>query len=422
MYTIEETKKIYISKNNNYFKKNFFILIVGKLLSELGSSIFSFALSLYILDLTGSAQIFSVILSFSLLPTCLVNLFLGGFVDNNNQKKIMVLADCINGIVIFIYLTLFTFMPENILLIGIVIVIVNSIRALFSLALNSSIPELVGQANVMKSNSFIQGITPAVHMVGPVIGAILYENIGIEIIILLNASLFICSSILEGFFKFEYQKKKKEIKKLKKNFYLIVRYLKNNRTFSNILLFALVVNGIFLPQMLLGVPYVSYNIIDVTPIQLSFIETASALGSVIGVFFVAWYKNNNILLKYFFKLLKIQAVLIMLFSFSYFFQLNNGNKWMATLVFSILVFVIQGLNMIQNVPLFTYFQLTIPKEIRGRIIGVAFAALYISPPIGMLIYGSLFEWFQSSYVFIGTGVVLIVLCNIASKKINLISN
>lgn len=40
------------------FNKNFYLIIIGQIVSLFGASILRFALSLYILDLTGSAIIF----------------------------------------------------------------------------------------------------------------------------------------------------------------------------------------------------------------------------------------------------------------------------------------------------------------------------------------------------------------------------
>lgn len=391
--------------------KNLIILIVGKILSELGSSIFSFALSLYILDLTGSAKIFSTILALTLIPTFLVNLLCGGIVDRKNNKYIMVITDLFNGLILFIYFIVFRSVEKNIFIIGVLIILINALKALFSLALNASFPEMVGEENVVQANAYIQGIAPAVQIVGPVIGAVCYEHIGIRALVIVNSLIFIISSVLECFFVFDNNVVEKEIESTYGD---ILIFFKNNRFFVEILVFAILTNGIFLPQISLGVPFVSYNIIDVTPTQLSFVEMSGAIGSILGVIFVGVYKRNKNLLNYFFILLEVQAVCIMLFSTA---QICKG-KMRATLVFSLLVFLIQVLNMIQNIPLFIYLQTNIPKKIRGRVIGIAFAALYVTPSIGMLTYGFLFETVSSSIVFGMTGILLILMCYIASRKID----
>ena len=53
--------------------KNFTLLLAGNAVSLLGSNMQQFALSLYVLAVTGSATIFSTMLSISILPKAPTN-------------------------------------------------------------------------------------------------------------------------------------------------------------------------------------------------------------------------------------------------------------------------------------------------------------------------------------------------------------
>lgn len=55
---------------------NFLIYLSSRLISDLGSSVFSFALSLYVLDITGSATLFTVIVGFSYFISGTMEIFL----------------------------------------------------------------------------------------------------------------------------------------------------------------------------------------------------------------------------------------------------------------------------------------------------------------------------------------------------------
>ena len=55
------------------YDKNFNILVLGQIISLFGSSIQRFALSLYLLDLTGSASVFATILAISMIPVVLIS-------------------------------------------------------------------------------------------------------------------------------------------------------------------------------------------------------------------------------------------------------------------------------------------------------------------------------------------------------------
>lgn len=53
------------------FSRDFKLMVLGQIVSLFGNSILRFALSLYVLELTGSATAFGGILALSMIPTVL---------------------------------------------------------------------------------------------------------------------------------------------------------------------------------------------------------------------------------------------------------------------------------------------------------------------------------------------------------------
>ena len=68
------------------FHKDFTLMVIGQLISIFGNQIVSFALSLYILDLTNSASMFATILVVSKIPNILLSL-IGGISAMINQRQ-----------------------------------------------------------------------------------------------------------------------------------------------------------------------------------------------------------------------------------------------------------------------------------------------------------------------------------------------
>ena len=81
-------------------QKDFSLLIFGKLVSLVGSNMLQFALSLYVLAITGSATIFASMLSISILPRLLLSPIAGCLADWFDRKRTIVLLDFINSIII----------------------------------------------------------------------------------------------------------------------------------------------------------------------------------------------------------------------------------------------------------------------------------------------------------------------------------
>lgn len=80
------------------FTRNFTLLILGQITSLFGNFILKLALSMYVLEATGSAAIFAGILSAATIPTILLSPLGGILADRVNKRTIMVVLDTLTGI------------------------------------------------------------------------------------------------------------------------------------------------------------------------------------------------------------------------------------------------------------------------------------------------------------------------------------
>ena len=78
---------------NKLFHKNFSLLIAGQASSLFGNCILDFALSMYVLEITGSATIFASFLAVAMLPTIFLSPLGGVIADRANKRNIMVILD-----------------------------------------------------------------------------------------------------------------------------------------------------------------------------------------------------------------------------------------------------------------------------------------------------------------------------------------
>ena len=82
--------------NNNF--KRYIVFWLSQALSQLGSSMTSFALILWVYTQKGTAMTVSLMAFFNYIPYIIVSLFAGTFVDNHSKKKIMLVSDSIAAI------------------------------------------------------------------------------------------------------------------------------------------------------------------------------------------------------------------------------------------------------------------------------------------------------------------------------------
>ena len=79
--------------------KDFNLMVLGQIISILGAALLRFALSLYVLDLTGRADLFATLYAVSNIPLLLTPLG-GAIADRYNRRNLMVIYDFTSSFII----------------------------------------------------------------------------------------------------------------------------------------------------------------------------------------------------------------------------------------------------------------------------------------------------------------------------------
>jgi MFS transporter, DHA3 family, macrolide efflux protein len=397
--------------------RNIAFLLAGRLIASTGSGVFGFALGLYVLDLTGSAGIFSLILSLAIIPGILVNLFAGPLLDKVSKKRVVVVADLLSALFAGAFLLLFLVYPSSIGLIIVFIMLNSIIQSVYTLALTASIPEIVESSNVARLNSLMQVITTLLTIGGPVLGALLYKTIGMRSIIALDTLCYLGSALLAAMLVFSRASRPaEETGGYWGDLQVAVRYLQGQKVLVFLLFVCVLINAIYIPMVMLVMPYINYQVIKVSGLQLSFIEAAFGVGGTLGGLYISMRSSTDVFIRKLFPLLIIQGALLLLWTFPAFPSFSGVGKTFITAGFCLILGITGIVNMIQNIPIYTHFQLGIPEELRARILGFINVAVMVSLPLSFWVYGLLLENFSWHYITLVSGILLIIVCILSSKN------
>ncbi|MNJ41144.1 2-acyl-glycerophospho-ethanolamine acyltransferase [compost metagenome] len=176
--------------------RNLNLLIIGQIITLFGSSILRFALSLFILDITGSAGTFAFILAVSTIPTIFLSPIGGAIADRVNRRNLLVILDLISGLIVA-GLAFFLFSGvHSILLIGIVMTLLSIVSTFYQPTVQASIPVLIENDHLLKANGVVSGVSALTNFAGPVLGGLLYSFQGIEwIVVMTSVSFFLCAVV-----------------------------------------------------------------------------------------------------------------------------------------------------------------------------------------------------------------------------------
>lgn len=133
------------------FSRDFKLMVLGQIVSLFGNSILRFALSLYVLELTGSATAFGGILALSMIPTVLCAPLGGVLADRVPRQRIMAGLDFLTAALAGGY-ALLTGGAGSLAAVGLLMLLLSVIQAVYQPAVQASIPALVPPEGRMTAN------------------------------------------------------------------------------------------------------------------------------------------------------------------------------------------------------------------------------------------------------------------------------
>ena len=161
------------------FHKNFSLLIAGQASSLLGNGILDFAMSMYVLEKTGSAAAYAGFLTASMIPTILLSPLGGILADRGNKRNIMAGLDFLAGLGVLMAAVFLR--EENSLAIICGLLIFESVLGAFETpAVQSCMPFMQRGENLVRANAVVIQINALSAFFSPILGSLVYTAFGLK--------------------------------------------------------------------------------------------------------------------------------------------------------------------------------------------------------------------------------------------------
>lgn len=435
---MEEENSVTLKPRNVFTYKNYVLTFLGALVSNLGNILYNFAVSFYILQLTGNnAFIQGMYLATAGITYVVVTLFGGVISDRFHKGKIMYICDYLKGIglIAFTLLLMFVFKDDNakVIVLFVLAVLANAIAAIFSPAASSLLPHIVPEESIQQAQSYNSIMTSGLSILGIILAGILYSLVPINILFLIVGGCYVLSGVSEMFIKYNYQKSEEKLT-LKVVFSDIgsgFKYLFNFKPMLYLLICSLLVNFFFSPITSNFIPYFIVTDVATSDYMLSniispemwssILSVAIALGMIImGVVFSIRKQKESII-----KGLRISFVLIVLVLIAmtvFYILFANGyigiNALLGTLIAS--SFSIGLILITVNVPSTTKVLTTVDKDKLGKVNSVVDVGSQGLIPLSNLLAGLIISGLGSSYLLIicTSGLILVTLFLLINKTMS----
>ncbi len=391
------------------WNRSFVLLWQGQLVSEFGNVAFNAALSFWILAVTGSTAEMGLVLAVFALPYLLVTPFAGVYVDRANRRSIIIVTDLLRGIVMTAMALLILFKVFPFWLIFPVGLLVGTCGAFFMPALNSAIPDIVPQHQLVRANSLRSLTSNFVNMVGNALGGIVYSLIGAPILFLFDGITFLVTTVAELFVRIpkvnrtEHKAKLTYFEDLKDGFRFMFRFagLRFILIEAIALNFFLTVGSILLTPFFMrmstnGQAAADWAILQKTELGKAFLENIAGSGAMLFGFAAGSFVLGNLLGA---GITAIAQIRPRQRSFAVALTGIVGCLCMIVVgrmqTYIPILFLMASAGICVAVALTllnTVLQTSVPQDMRGKTFGLLAAAIGASSPLAMAIGGVVGEY------------------------------
>ncbi len=377
------------------FNRDFTLVAIGQLISLFGNAILRFALALYVLDATGSAAVFGTVTAIAVIPTILLSPFGGILSDRVNRRNIMAALDFATA-ALALGLGLLLSEENAVALITVTLLLLSVIQACYTPSVNSSVPLLQAEGNLVKANAVVSQVSMLANLIGPVLGGVLYGFFGAMPIILVSGVCFFLSAVLELFIHIPFQPldaKTGILQIVKDDLRESIRFMTREQPDILRITLMIAVYSLFVVSTItVGLPYMVRTVLGLSS-QLygaaeGLMAAAGIAGGIASGFLAGRLKTGRL---YWLLVLSGAALVPVGAAF-----LLDCGPMTCYIVITICIMAMQLLIALFSIFMLSLAQSRTPSHLLGKMTAYIMTLTMCAQPVGQALYGVLFDRFAGS--------------------------
>lgn len=380
-----------------------------------GNYTLKFALSMYVLEQTGSASIFAGMLSAALLPTVLLSPFGGILADRANRKHIMVALDALSGLSVLAAGLLLP-LGRELWVIGALLVLLSVLAAFESPTVQACVPQMVSPQNLVQGNAVVSQVSAVTSLATPFLGSLFYTAFGIGPVFAAAGVCFWLTALLECMIHLEHQKPPRTAgigAIVREDLAVSAHFLRREQPDILKLLLLAALAGMFVSgTAVVGFPYLVRTVLGLSATYYGAAESAMGAAAILGSL-CAGLLGKKLRVRDMAAIFLSFGLSLFPIGFSFLLPVGRMARYGVLLFF----FCVCQLGVcIFSTYAITLIQQRTPKQLMGKVMSCVFTLSMCAQPVGQVVYGALFDCFSDSvyWVLIPTGV-LICLIAVASR-------
>lgn len=372
--------------------RSFTFIWMGNAISELGGAFGTFCNALLIYEITGSTMALSSMWLLYFIPSLVLQLFIGPYIDRWSRKWVMIFALWSRGLVFLIPLGAVVMGQIEPWHIYAAQLTVGLITPLYVPANQAILPTIVEKEQLRTANAYIDGTVRLMTFMAPIIAGIVIEYIGITLTLTSVCVLLALSGCLLLMIQ-ETRNVHAVRRTWVEQFAEGIRYFFKQRMIVWLGVFLAFVQFGVGVTMIINLPYIM-SVLNGNYAMYGYFMASFPLGYVMGSILVGkvTYRSKRILML---GSLVIGGLTFIVLGF---------NQW---IILALVMEAIGGIAMaFFNVHNTTICQQTVPNHLMGNVFSVRLLIIRGALPLGVFVGGTLSELWGVRLLYILIGVII----------------
>ncbi len=396
--------------------KNRVLFLFSKGVSHIGTRLFTFALSWYILSESGSGMGFSLSLLVNYLPQILLSL-LAGHISGKARRpnRLLVLCDAASAVVCCLPL-----FHLSLISIYVTIFLLSAISAFFNNVIDTHLVHLEGvdsPKSLKRLTSAVQFITSGANIIAPSLGGLLIQVLPVQMFAVLNMASFLLSAFGELWLKYRPRQAGRPSQD-KADSRAVLAYMFGSGKLRTFFLADSLGNFFVTAGINVALPLIVTTALGISSGGYGAISSSTAAGSVLCA---VWRTKSpgTSRLQYPFRKMGFLGGCMLLLSLS---ACLTGHQSWSVIALCAIMFAVGWLSVDINIQTKTTLQLFVEPVLLGRVLGISTAISYVLIPLSLVLAGGLSEIWPAFVLPLASGgmlmMALVVLWGVERKDRN----
>lgn len=416
-------------------KNNIILYMAGKVVSLLGTNIYTFAISLYILKTTGSGTSFALSILLGMVPRIILSPIAGSLADRRDRKKMIVGLDALSGFIVLGLALISSIYGFRLIFIYTTTLLLSIVNTFFDVSIGAAIPNLVSDKNLVKINSYTQASTSLSAIMGPVLGGLIYGLVPMNIFLIVNGVSFLISSLSECFINFKYNMRNNEeeigvditknepIQIQDKGFKALIKdvkegllFIKEMKGIYTLMKFALLFNFLINSTLAVIMPFIINDTLKMSSTQFGIIEGSFSVGVLISSIVIGKLPEKDKNFKTLIIGTSMMGLMVAFIGIPSIGALQSLNTNIHFIYFILVMIVFSIFMIIVNIPINVNIQRMTPDKMMGRVMGTMNTLASGVTPLGVIIAGLLLDVLPPYIIPITSGTLIIIAALVMSRN------